>query len=163
MKKTLVVIPFSCLALAAAQPAGPGSGPEAAREQLAALKVADGLEVTLFASEPMIVNPPNMDVDSRGRVWATEGANYRVWQKWGKLRPEGDRILVLEDTDKDGVADKQTVFYQGNDVNTALGICKLGNKVIVSSSPNILVFTDENGDDVSDKKEILFTGISGVD
>ena len=78
---------------------------EAAREQLAALKVADGLEVTLFASEPMIVNPPNMDVDSRGRVWATEGANYRVWQKWGKLRPEGDRILVLEDTDKDGVAE----------------------------------------------------------
>lgn len=140
-----------------------GSGPEAAREQLKNLKVADGLEVSLFASEPMVRNPADMDVDSRGRVWVTEGANYRVWNKWGKLRPDGDRIVILEDTDGDGVADKEKTFYQGNDINTALGICVLGNKVIVSSSPNVMVFTDENGDDVSDKKEILFTGIKGVD
>lgn len=140
-----------------------GSGPEAAREQLKNLKAAEGLEVTLFASEPMVRNPANMDVDSRGRVWVTEGANYRVWQKWGKLRPEGDRIVIIEDTDGDGVADKEKTFYQGDDINTALGICVLGNKVIVSRSPNVFVLTDENGDDVADKKEVLFSGISGVD
>lgn len=139
------------------------SGPEAARAQLKTMKVADGLEVSLFASEPMVRNPADMDIDSRGRVWVTEGANYRLFQKWGKLRPEGDRIVILEDTNGDGVADKETTFYQGNDINSALGICVLGNKVIVSCSPNVFVFTDENGDDHSDKKELLFTGISGVD
>jgi putative membrane-bound dehydrogenase-like protein len=139
------------------------SGPEAAAQQVKQMKVADGLEVSLFASEPMLVNPADMDIDSKGRVWITEGANYRLFQKWGKLRPEGDRILILEDTDGDGRADKQTVFYQGNDINSALGICVLGNKVIVSCAPNVFVFTDENGDGVSDKKEVLFTGISGVD
>ncbi|HEY8936160.1 MAG TPA: PVC-type heme-binding CxxCH protein [Cyclobacteriaceae bacterium] len=126
------------------------------------LKVYDGLEVTLFASEPALTNPTNIDVDSRGRVWVCEAYNYR-----SKLNPknpvkaEGDRILILEDTDSDGKADKTTVFYQGTDVNAALGIAVLGNKVIVSCSPNVLVFTDENGDDVPDKKEILFKGIHG--
>jgi putative membrane-bound dehydrogenase-like protein len=140
-----------------------GSGPEAAREQLAKMKVADGLVVTLFATEPMVVNPANMDIDSRGRVWVTEGANYRVWNKWGKLRPGGDRIVILDDTDGDGAADKEKTFYQGNDINTALGIAVLGHKVIVSCSPNVFVFTDEDGDDKADKKEVLFTGFGGVD
>src|SRR5512140_105994 len=103
--------------LAAPNPGG--TGPAAAREETKKLKAADGLEVSLFASEPMVRNPANMDVDARGRVWVTEGANYRVWQKWGKLRPAGDRIVILEDTDGDGVADKETTFYQGNDINTA--------------------------------------------
>ncbi len=140
-----------------------GAGIEAAREQLAKMKVADGLEVTLFATEPMVRNPANMDIDARGRVWVTEGVNYRVWNKWGKLQPEGDRIVILEDTNGDGKADKDTTFYQGNDVNTALGICVLGNKVIVSCSPNVFVFTDSDGDDEADKKEVLFTGFGGVD
>jgi putative membrane-bound dehydrogenase-like protein len=163
MKRTLLFIPLSIAALITAQAQGPGSGPDAAAQQLAAIKAADGLEVSLFASEPMVVNPADMDIDARGRVWITEGANYRVWNKWGKLRPGGDRIVVLEDTNGDGTADKETVFYQGEEINTALGICVLGNKVIVSRSPDVFVFTDENGDGVSDKKELLFTGISGVD
>ncbi len=134
---------------------------EAALEDLKKMTVADGLEVTLFASEPMMVNPCDLDVDARGRVWITEGANYRKWAN-PPVRPEGDRILIMEDTDGDGAADKSTVFYQGTDINSALGICVLGNKVIVSVSPNVFVFTDENGDDKADKKELLFTGISGV-
>ncbi|MBI4662908.1 MAG: hypothetical protein HY735_29200 [Verrucomicrobia bacterium] len=140
------------------------SGPQAAREQLKSLMVADGLEAALFACEPMVRNPANMDIDARGRIWITEGVNYRSsFQKWGRLRPEGDRIVILEDTNHDGTADQETTFYQGNDINTALGICVLGNKVIVSCSPNIFVFSDTDGDDKSDKKELLFTGISGVD
>jgi putative membrane-bound dehydrogenase-like protein len=138
-----------------------GVGPEVAREELSKFSVADGLEVSLFASEPMLVNPADMDVDSRGRVWITEGANYRKWAK-PPVRPEGDRIMIVEDTNGDGVADKETVFYQGLDVNSALGICVLGNKVIVSAAPNVFVFTDEDGDGKADKKEILFTGIKGV-
>ncbi|MCS1408602.1 MAG: hypothetical protein M2R45_01778 [Verrucomicrobia subdivision 3 bacterium] len=140
-----------------------GTGREAALEQLKELEVAEGLEVTLFASEPVVVNPANMDIDARGRVWVTEGANYRLWQKWGNLRPGGDRIMILEDTDLDGAADKETVYYQGEDVNTALGICVLDNRVIVSCSPQVLMFTDINGDDKPDEKDILFSGIKGVD
>lgn len=130
---------------------------------LADLKVYDGLEVTLFASEPMFSNPTNMDIDSRGRIWITEAYNYRnQLNPKNPVREKGDRIVILEDTDGDGKADKSKIFYQGTDVNAALGICVLDNKVIVSCAPNVFVFTDENRDDVPDKKEILFQGIKGV-
>jgi putative membrane-bound dehydrogenase-like protein len=152
----LSLIIFSCTQ----QPPDEHS-PEAS---LADLKVYEGLEVGLFASEPMFSNPTNMDVDSRGRVWVTEAYNYRhQWNPKNPVRPEGDRIMILEDTDGDGKADKSTVFYQGTDVNAALGIAVLGNKVIVSCSPNIFVFTDTNGDDKPDSKEIMFQGIGGLD
>jgi putative membrane-bound dehydrogenase-like protein len=140
-----------------------GFGPEAAQADAKKLIVAEGLEATVFASEPMVVNPTDMDIDSKGRIWITEGANYRIWQKWGVLRPEGDRVLTLEDTDGDGKADKSTVFYQGTNINSALGICVLGNKVIVSRSPDVFVLTDTDGDGKADKVDKLFTGISGVD
>ena len=139
-------------------------GLEAAKKSLKSLRAADGLEVTLFAAEPLVKNPTDMDIDERGRVWITEGVNYRSsFQSWGILDPAGDRIVILEDTDGDGLADKATTFYQGPEINAALGICVLGNKVIVSCSPNIYIFTDTNCDGIADKKQILFSGISGVD
>ena len=136
-------------------------GLDAAREETKKLEVADGLEATLFASEPMLVNPCDMDIDSRGRVWITEGANYRKWSN-PPLRPEGDRIVILEDTNGDGAADKSKTFYRDPSINSALGICILGNKVIVSCSPHVFVFTDSDGDDKADKRELLFTGFKGV-
>ena len=136
------------------------SGPEAARASMKSMPVPAGLEATLFASEPMLLNPADMDIDARGRVWITEGANYR---RWANTRPDGDRIVILEDTNGDGVADTAKTFYQGPEINTALGICVLGNKVIVSCSPNIMVFTiDSTGDKAVGKPVILFTGIKGV-
>jgi hypothetical protein len=110
----------------------------------------------------MFSNPTNIAVDSRGRVWVCEAYNYRnALNPKNPVKKEGDRIMILEDTDGDGKADKSKIFYQGTDVNAALGICVLGNKVFVSCSPNVFVFTDANGDDVPDKKEILFKGIHG--
>lgn len=129
---------------------------------LADLKVYEGLQVELFASEPMFSNPTNMDIDSRGRVWVTEAYNYRnMWNPLNPTKPEGDRIMILEDTDNDGKADKSTVFYQGKDIDAALGIAVLGNKVIVSCSPNIFVFTDNDGDDKPDSKEVMFQKVGG--
>ncbi|REJ70333.1 MAG: dehydrogenase [Planctomycetota bacterium] len=122
------------------------------------LEVAEGLAATLSASEPMIKSLTNIAVDYRGRVWACEVVNYRHNRK---KRPEGDRILILEDTTGDGVIDKSHVYYQGPDVNSAIGLGVFGNKVIVSCAPNVLVFTDEDGDDEPDSKEVLFTGIGG--
>ncbi|WP_276368517.1 PVC-type heme-binding CxxCH protein [Chryseolinea sp. H1M3-3] len=134
-----------------------------AEASLADLTVHNGLEVSLFASEPMFSNPTNMAIDERGRVWVCEAFNYRnQYNPKNPVKAEGDRIMILEDTDGDGKADKSKVFYQGTDVNSALGISLVGNRIIISCSPNVFVFTDENGDDVPDKKEILFQGIQGV-
>jgi len=139
-----------------------GVGPQAAAESLARFSVAEGLNVTLFASEPLVRNPTDMDIDERGRVWVTEGVNYRsTFQKWGILQPGGDRIVILEDKPGEGI--KETVFYQDPSINTALGICVLGNKVIVSDSPNVFVLTDTDGDGRANKRELLFTGIAGKD
>ncbi len=120
---------------------------------VANLDVYPGLEATLFASEPTLTNPTNIDIDYRGRVWVCDVMNYRGNN--GK-RPAGDRILILEDTDGDGKMDRSKVFYQGRDVDSAMGICVLGNKLIVSSSPNVLVFTFDRDDKIV-KKEVLFS------
>jgi putative membrane-bound dehydrogenase-like protein len=122
-----------------------------------ALETHHELEVSLFASEPMVSNPTNIDIDARGRVWVCEAYNYGLMDD--QVSEPGGRISILEDTDGDGKADKKTVFYQGEDVNIALGIAVLGNKVYVTRSPHLLVFTDEDGDDSPDKKEIMFTGM----
>jgi putative membrane-bound dehydrogenase-like protein len=135
-----------------------GNGWDAALASMDSAVLGEGLTATLFASEPMVFNPTNIDVDARGRVWATEASNYRGHQT---NRPEGDRIVILEDSNADGVADKATTFYQNPEINAALGICVLGNQVIVSCSPNILVLTDTDGDDKCDKREVLFSGLDG--
>lgn len=127
---------------------------------LAGLTVAEGLEVQLVAAEPMLRNPTNIDVDERGRVWVTEAYNYRPWADRATT-PEGDRILILEDTDGDGVTDTAKVFYRGPEINAPLGICVLGNRVLVSQSPYVWAFYDDDGDDRADRKEILFQGIGG--
>ncbi|MEX1223916.1 MAG: PVC-type heme-binding CxxCH protein [Pirellulales bacterium] len=138
-----------------APPRGP-QGSHAPADAVANLDVGEGLTATLSASEPDIVSLTNLDIDSRGRVWVCEVVNYRGNN--GR-RPEGDRILILEDTDRDGVMDDQKVYYQGRDIDSAVGLCVLGNKTIVSCSPNIWLFTDTNGDDKPDSKELLFSKV----
>ena len=135
-----------------------GSRGAPAAESTAAMTVAAGCEVKLWASEPMLSNPTNIDIDAMGRVWLCEGMNYRQWQK---LRPEGDRILVLHDTDGDGKADHTRVFYQGPEINCALGICVLGDKVVVACSPDVYVFTD-HGEGKPPSKQRVLTGIGGA-
>lgn len=149
------------LAAAGGTPAGIGS-----RDPLDAvqgLDVADGLEATLFASEASgMLSPSDIDIDHLGRVWVCEVVNYRHRQ--GE-RKAGDRILVVEDTNGDGVSDKQSVFFQGPEVDSALGIGVFptpsgkGTRVIVSCAPNVWIFTDEDGDLKADKKELLFTNV----
>jgi putative membrane-bound dehydrogenase-like protein len=128
---------------------------------LIGLKIADGLDATLFASEPTITNPTNIDVDARGRVWVLEAYNYRPAINGNPTHAQGDRIMILEDTNGDGKSDVSKVFYQGPEINAPLGIWVMGNRVLVSQSPYVWLFTDENGDDKADKKEIVFEGIAG--
>jgi putative membrane-bound dehydrogenase-like protein len=128
---------------------------------LKGLTVSEGLELHTFATEPMLQNPTNIDVDDRGRVWVTEAYNYRPGINGNPTSALGDRIMILEDNNGDGKADTAKVFYQGPELNAPLGICVLGNRVIVSQSPYVWVFYDDNGDDKADRKEIMFSGISG--
>src|SRR6266542_3468046 len=91
-------------------------------KSLATLKVADGLAVSLWAHEPECVNPTCMDIDHLGRMWICESINYRC--KLGNRplrRPEGDRILILEDSRRTGKCDKASVFYQAPEILAPLG------------------------------------------
>jgi putative membrane-bound dehydrogenase-like protein len=132
-----------------------------AKNALKGLVVEAGLEVQVFATEPMLKNPTNIDVDERGRVWVTEAYNYRPEITGNPTNEKGDRIVILEDTNGDGVADTAKVFYQGPEINSPLGITVLGNKVLVSQSPYVWAFYDDDGDDKADRKEIIFQGIGG--
>src|SRR5947207_3091220 len=135
-------VPFFLLSLGILAIGVAVRGQQAPEKTLAALKPAPGLEVKLFASEPMITNPTDMTVDERGRVWLLEGANYRRTQRnLPDLRPAGDRIVILEDTDNDGKADKIKVFDQNPQIRVPLGIAVLGNKDYVSQSPDLIVYT----------------------
>jgi hypothetical protein len=75
------------------------------------------LEVTLWAETPLLYNPTNMDVDAKGRIWVTEGVNYRRSQ----TRKGGDRVVVLEDADFDGVAGQVDCFYSGSRIGGSYG------------------------------------------
>jgi putative membrane-bound dehydrogenase-like protein len=130
--------------------------PDESTEQL---DVHPELTVQLFASEPMMLSPASIDIDHRGRVWVCEVVNYR---KHNGERAEGDRILILEDTDGDAKADKSTVFHQGRDVDSAHGICVLGNKALISCGDDVFWLIDDNGDDKADRKELMFTKIGGA-
>ncbi len=124
--------------------------------------VPEGMEVTVWATSPMLMNPTNIDFDAQGRMWVAEGVNYRGH---GGRRPEGDRIVVLEDTKGAGVADKATVFVQEKALASPLGVGVFGDQIVVSQPPDMLVYTDVNHDGkfdaAVDKREVLLTGFGG--
>ena len=130
-------------------------------------QVPEGLEVTVWARSPMLANPTNLDIDAQGRVWVTEGVNYRVYNKGGKRRPEGDRVVVLSDSKGTGKADTAHTFIQDAGWTSPLGIAVFDNVVIVSHAPDLIKFTDVNRDGkfdpAVDKREVLLGGFGGQD
>jgi putative membrane-bound dehydrogenase-like protein len=150
---------FVLAALTALVTTFPAAAQKSPEETAQSFKLAPGFEATVWASEPEMVNPTDMDIDERGRIWVCEGANYRAF----KTRPEGDRILILEDARHTGKCDSVKVFVQDKKLESPLGICKVGNKLYVSQSPNVLVYTiDDSGDKPVGEPDVLFTGFGGV-
>src|SRR6478672_93984 len=143
--------------------AGQASTLPPVRIPLDLFQVADGLEITLWASTPLLHNPTNIDIDRDGRIWVAEGVRYRSHHA---RQPEGDRIVVLQDTDGDGKADKTHTFVQEPGLIAPLGVAVIDNKVIVSQPPDLIVYTDVDRnlrfDPAVDKREVLLTGFQGI-
>jgi len=140
--------------------------PNKAEPQKVALdlfQVPEGLEITRWAISPQLFNPTNIDIDHAGRIWVAEGVRYR---KHFDRQPDGDRIVVLQDSDGDGQADTSHTFVQDPELIAPLGVAVFDNKVVVSQPPNLLVYTDVDRDlkfdPDTDKREVLLTGFSGI-
>ena len=145
----------------------PGSGPGGkhvfidAEDAIAQMTVGRGLKVNLFASEeefPELVNPVQMAFDTRGRLWVAVWKNYPHWQP---KTPMDDKLLILEDTNGDGKADKRTVF--AGDLNNPTGFEFYNGGVILGQQPNVVFLKDTDGDDQYDVKDILLHGFDSAD
>ena len=149
----------------AVQPAPPQPAvpPQPVQLPLDLFKVPDGLEVTLWATSPLLRNPTNIDIDRDGRIWVAEGVRYRSHHA---RQPEGDKIVVLQDTDRDGKADSTHTFVQEPGLVAPLGVSVIDNKVIVAQPPDMIVYTDVDRnlrfDPAVDKREVLLTGFQGI-
>lgn len=127
--------------------------PLSPEESMKLVQLPVGFEMTLFASEPMIINPMAMAWDERGRLYVIETVDYP-----NEVRTEGgnDKIKILEDTDGDGKADKVTVF--ADNLNIPTSIMAVNGGILISMAPDFVFLKDTDGDDVADVREVLMTG-----
>lgn len=130
-------------------------------EAMAEFTVADGFAVNLFASEkefPELRNPVQIAFDARGRLWVVTMPSFP--HTVPGLTPP-DRIIILEDTDRDGKADKLTTFAEGLDALDGVAFHRDG--VIISEQPRLWLMQDTDGDDRADTKRELLRGIDVTD
>ena len=120
-------------------------------QAVAEMTVVPGFAVTAWAAEPAIVQPMAFCWDDRGRLWVAENRDYES-REAGFSRAGNSRILILEDTDRDGVADSRKVFMEGIVFPAALAVGFDG--VFVGAPPNLLFVPDRNGDDKADLEDI---------
>jgi glucose/arabinose dehydrogenase/mono/diheme cytochrome c family protein len=132
------------------------------REALDKIKVAPGYKIELFASEedfPDLANPTQLSFDNKGRLWVGVMPSYPHY-KPGDSKPQ-DKLIILEDTDKDGKADKQTTFVEN--LNLTIGFEFAPEGVYVSQGTNLVLLKDTDGDDKADEKEIILSGFDDHD
>lgn len=132
------------------------------QDALNKLKVPAGFKIELFASEqefPDLAKPVQMSFDNKGRLWVSVMPSYPHY-KPGDARPN-DKILIFEDTNNDGKADKETVFASG--LHLPLGFEITPEGVFVSQGTNLKLLIDTNGDDKADKSEIILSGYDDHD
>ena len=116
-------------------------------EAAAGFKVPEGFRVNVFASEPEVQNPIAMTWDSRGRLWVAENFTYAERSQRFDLALR-DRVLIFEDTDGDGVADKRTVFTDDVQMLTSI---EVGHGGVWLMCPSQLLFiADRDHDDKPD-------------
>src|SRR5690606_12533378 len=127
-----------------------------------ALRTAPGYKVELFASEvefPELANPVQMSFDNKGRLWVAVMPTYPHY-KPGDSKPN-DKLLILEDTDGDGKADRDIVFADSLHLPVGFELAEEG--VYVSQGTNLKLYTDLDGDDRADTSIILLSGFDDHD
>ncbi len=127
------------------------------QEAVKAMTIKKGYAVNAFASEPMITQPMAFCWDDKGRMWIAENRDYESRGK-GFSNFGDSRILILEDTDHDGVADSKKVFLEGIPFPSAIAVGHGG--LFLGAPPNLLFVPDTNQDDKADEADIkvLLTG-----
>ena len=146
----------------------PGAGPngthlflDGGEEAISKMTIHPGMEVKLFASEkqfPELINPVQMAVDSKGRVWV---ACWPMYTHWKPKDPINDSLLILEDTDRDGAADKCITF--AGDLHNPTGFEFYGGGVLVANAPDLLFLKDTDGDDKADVTIRVLNGLDSAD
>jgi len=133
-----------------------------AAESAAAMQVAPGLAVQPFASEaefPELANPVQLNFDDRGRLWVACMPTYPQWRP-GDAAPS-DRLLIFEDQDHDGRADRVKVFYDR--LHCPTGFEFFAGGVLVTSQPRLLFLMDTDGDDRADVVRQVLDGFATDD
>ena len=133
----------------------PPPDPELERKSF---QVADGFEVNLYAADPRIAKPIQMNFDPEGRLWVVSSEIYPHIKPGQKAN---DKVLILEDKDLDGVAETTKVFAEGLLIPT--GIVPGNQGAYVANSTQLLHFVDHNGDDKADEKRIVLSGFGTED
>ena len=131
-------------------------------DALETFTTAEGFDIRLFADEtmfPNLANPAQLAFDNKGRLWVSTLESYPHYQP-GDPKPN-DKILIYEDTDNDGKADKETIFAQNLHMPIGFEITEFG--VYVSQAPNLVLLKDTNGDDIADSQEIILSGFDTYD
>ena len=131
-------------------------------DALRTITTAPGYAIEMFASEKEfsdLANPVQMSFDDKGRLWVSVMPSYPHY-KPGDAKPN-DKILILEDTDGDGKADKQTTFADG--LHLPIGFEFAPEGVYVSQGYSLVLLVDDDGDDKADRKEILLSGFDDHD
>ncbi len=126
--------------------------------QKAAFVVPEGFELELFAAEPMIQKPVQMNWDAAGRLWVVSSTTYPHIEVGAAA---ADQVVVLEDTDGDGKADKSTVFAEGLHIPT--GVIPGDGGAYVANSTELLFLKDTNGDGKADERTVLLSGFGTED
>ncbi len=124
--------------------------------------VPEGFKIELFAAEsdfPDLKNPVQMTFDNRGRLWVAVMSSYPHYRPGDPL-PD-DKLIIFEDTDKDGRADKQTIFARG--LHLPIGFELAPEGVYLTQQPNLVLLRDTNGDDQADQMDILLHGFDSHD
>jgi len=119
-------------------------------EEMAGFKLPPGFEITLFASEPDITKPINMEFDDQGRLWVTQSSEYPIAAGTGAGE---DRITILEDLDGDGRADAFTHF--DDHLNIPIGIMPVSDGAVGFSIPSVYHFKDNDHDGKADEENVL--------
>lgn len=126
------------------------------QQAVAKMTVPEGYEMKLYASEPAITQPMAFCWDDRGRLWVAENRDYEG-RKTGFSGSGDSRILILEDTDGDGVMDTKKVFIEKIPFPSAIAVGFDG--IFLGAPPNLLFIPDRNHDDKADGEiQVRLTG-----